>query len=170
MSNSTASRITLKNFSSMESLSEETLCFTATVFVDGKLLAAASNHGHGGSTSIGPTIGGPDFNEIRIIEALFAATLPSVMFEGFELKGSLESVVDDIANRMHFEKGVKSELRSKVLAQDPATKKLYMWSRKHKGQNVTDRLYALIAEKNPAYIVLNKLPISEAADLYSASK
>lgn len=39
---------TLKNIRRMPSLSEETEAFTATVYVDGKRTALASNHGHGG--------------------------------------------------------------------------------------------------------------------------
>lgn len=45
-------KITLKNFKHLASLSEETLCFTATVCVDGKAIGTASNHGHGGSTTV----------------------------------------------------------------------------------------------------------------------
>lgn len=44
--------ITLKNFKHMASLSEETLCFTAKVCLDGKAIGDAQNHGHGGPTSV----------------------------------------------------------------------------------------------------------------------
>jgi hypothetical protein len=36
----------------MASLSEETLCFTAKVCVDGKVVGEALNHGHGGNTNV----------------------------------------------------------------------------------------------------------------------
>lgn len=36
----------------MPSLSEETLCFTAKVCIDGKVVGNASNHGHGGCTTV----------------------------------------------------------------------------------------------------------------------
>jgi hypothetical protein len=44
--------ITIKNFKHLASLSEETLCFTATVCFNGKAVGSAENHGHGGSTFV----------------------------------------------------------------------------------------------------------------------
>lgn len=44
--------ITIKNFKHLASLSEETLCFTATVCLNGKAVGSAENHGHGGSTLV----------------------------------------------------------------------------------------------------------------------
>lgn len=45
-------RITLKSFKWLASLSHETLCFTAKVCVDGKVIGNAENAGHGGCTSV----------------------------------------------------------------------------------------------------------------------
>ena len=41
-------RIELKNIKHFESMSEETLCFNANLYVDGKKVGAVSNRGHGG--------------------------------------------------------------------------------------------------------------------------
>ncbi len=46
--------IALKNISYSERLSEETNCFSATIYIDGKKAGEASNHGHGGPTMIRP--------------------------------------------------------------------------------------------------------------------
>ena len=48
-------KITLKNFKHLARLSEETLCFTATVLLDGEKAGFASNHGHGGCTIVNIT-------------------------------------------------------------------------------------------------------------------
>ncbi len=48
-------KITLKNFKHLARLSEETLCFTATVCIDGDKAGFASNHGHGGFTIVNIT-------------------------------------------------------------------------------------------------------------------
>lgn len=48
-------KITLKNFKHLARLSEETLCFTATVCIDGEKAGFASNHGHGGCTIVNIT-------------------------------------------------------------------------------------------------------------------
>jgi len=44
--------ITIKNLKVIKALSEETLCFTATVYVDGKKAGTASNRGFGGMTDV----------------------------------------------------------------------------------------------------------------------
>lgn len=46
----TVPRLSLKGFKSVRWMSEETICFTATLLLDGKPVAVASNEGHGGST------------------------------------------------------------------------------------------------------------------------
>lgn len=49
---SNLSRLTLKSFKTVRWMSEETICFTATVVLDGKVIGTASNEGHGGSTFV----------------------------------------------------------------------------------------------------------------------
>lgn len=39
---------TLKNYKEIKSMSEETRCFTASIYVAGRKIGEASNHGHGG--------------------------------------------------------------------------------------------------------------------------
>lgn len=48
----TASRITIKSFKTVKWMSEETICFTASVLFDGKVIGEASNEGHGGCTFV----------------------------------------------------------------------------------------------------------------------
>jgi hypothetical protein len=45
-------RITIKSFKTVKWMSEETICFTASVLIDGKVIGEASNEGHGGSTFV----------------------------------------------------------------------------------------------------------------------
>jgi hypothetical protein len=49
---SALSRLTLKSFKTVKWMSEETICFTATVCIDGKAIGEASNEGHGGCTFV----------------------------------------------------------------------------------------------------------------------
>lgn len=44
--------IQLKNLKIIDSMSEETVCFTATVYKDGKRIGTAKNEGHGGPTTV----------------------------------------------------------------------------------------------------------------------
>jgi hypothetical protein len=45
-------KITLKNFKHAAFASQETYCFEATVYIDGKKAGTASNEGHGGCTFV----------------------------------------------------------------------------------------------------------------------
>jgi hypothetical protein len=45
--------LTLKSYKTVKWMSEETICFTTTVCLDGKPVCTACNEGHGGSTNIG---------------------------------------------------------------------------------------------------------------------
>jgi hypothetical protein len=173
MTNSTASRVTIKNLKTMSSLSEETLCFTATVYVDGKKFAQASNRGHGGCTDFSPVRGGPDFSKIRAVEVEFGKALPPMVLDGKEYPNSLENVVDELTCKMFDEqeqmKLVRRELNKFVLVEDKATGTLKCWTRKHKGADITDRIFAHVEAKYPGFAVLNKLPISESMAIYAAS-
>jgi hypothetical protein len=44
--------VEIRNLRVNQRLSEETLCFSATVYVDGKKVGEAKNHGHGGNTDV----------------------------------------------------------------------------------------------------------------------
>ena len=57
-------KIELKNFKYAAFASEETLCFTASVYVDGVRTFMASNSGHGESNSIHP-VNGKNREDIR---------------------------------------------------------------------------------------------------------
>ena len=50
-------KLTLKKVKASEELSEETLCFSADLYEDGKLVAHVSNRGRGGSNMIRPAKG-----------------------------------------------------------------------------------------------------------------
>lgn len=45
-------QITIKSFKTVKWMSEETICFTASVLIDGKVIGEASNEGHGGCTFV----------------------------------------------------------------------------------------------------------------------
>lgn len=61
-------KVELKNIKVLASLSEETPCYTGTVYVDGKAAFAASNHGHGGPDDYRPLPGydGPVEHDVSL--------------------------------------------------------------------------------------------------------
>lgn len=86
-------RIELKRITVSERQSDETLCFAATIYLDGKRAGEARNAGHGGETEVYPAA-----CESRL--RAYAATLPPAEF-GHGLTGTYArtagSLVDELA-------------------------------------------------------------------------
>ena len=100
-------KVTLKSVKFMESLSEETNCFSATVYINGKRVGTAENRGCGGPTSY-------SFTDRKLegdFEA-YAKTLPDVPTDfGAPLKMGGEFLIDTL-----FEVWLKSHYDKKEAA------------------------------------------------------
>jgi hypothetical protein len=86
-------KIELKNIKFSEWVSEETNCFQATIYADGKRIGFASNDGHGGNTWCQ--------HDLNMKEAFRAAeeyckTLPPINYGRFEIDSNLENIVDKL--------------------------------------------------------------------------
>jgi hypothetical protein len=101
-------KIELKNVKVNEAFSEETTCFIADVFINGKKVAHAKNDGRGGCTDYYPYEGQ---RELLKQAELFCKGLPKqvIEFGGKEHKfdQSLESVIDDLVFAKEKEKEQK---------------------------------------------------------------
>jgi hypothetical protein len=87
-------KIELKKISFSERMSEETNCFVADLYINGKNVGSCKNDGHGGCTDYyGSTL--EDQKIIREAEA-YCKTLPKVKFTDMEWEQSLEGVIDDL--------------------------------------------------------------------------
>jgi len=98
--------ISFKKFKHMVSLSEETECFTADVVWNGKVVAHASNNGHGGSTDIhfiDPTA--RLAMVCALTNALTAAEVPG-NFIGID--ALVDEAVNNELNNRHIEKQRKA--------------------------------------------------------------
>lgn len=98
-------RITLKSFKWLPSLSHETLCFSAKVAIDGKVVGYAENAGHGGP------------NEVHVEPSKVPADLAATDWE---------TVVDDLAyaevDRKEIDKAVRrilKDMKDKVVFLKP---------------------------------------------------
>jgi hypothetical protein len=92
-------KIELKNLKINERLSEETTCFSATVYVDGKRAFEAANRGHGGCN---------EYRGAYEAAAAYAATLPP--YEG-RLPYDLDMLIDDLIEAERFERALKRDLK-----------------------------------------------------------
>lgn len=97
--------ITLKNLKYAEFASEETHCFEATVYVDGKSVGRVSNDGRGGCNTY-------DFDARELSEHIKAANIQVESF-GMKLTKDLDWVITDLVNDSLTIKDAKA-FRNKV--------------------------------------------------------
>lgn len=82
-------KIELKNVKHSEFASQETECFSATLYIDGKKVGTVSNDGHGGCNLYHPW-------EIKQTIDAYAATLPPTVFDDIELQPNADILVDEV--------------------------------------------------------------------------
>lgn len=106
------SRLTLKSFKTVKWMSEETICFTATVVLDGKVIGTASNEGHGGCTFV------HYISDIAQQDAIaFAKSIDPLTVKGWEFladKGLSFDCLVDIAVEGEEKKKANASILRKV--------------------------------------------------------
>jgi hypothetical protein len=96
--------VTLKNLKVHKDMSEETLCFSASIYIDGKKSGRVSNRGHGGPHMI-------HFDDPVVAQRFTAwADAQDLPFD-FEKDCQ---IIDNILNKMEEEKQYKTWCRSKI--------------------------------------------------------
>ena len=107
---SNLNRLTLKSFKTVKWMSEETVCFTATVLLDGKAIGTASNEGHGGCTFLHFTT-----PEAETKANDFTKSINPADFKGWEFlsdKGfTIDCLIDLVVEREEKAKANASILR-----------------------------------------------------------
>jgi len=157
-------KIELKNFKHAAFASEETLCFEATVYVDGKKLGEASNNGRGGCTSIYVA---PENREwLKQVEA-YCLTLPGVKVDETLLPMDFDFLIDTLAVEKVNEKQLKSAMRNKIIIAKPEAPGEIFEVSLRKGVKLTPAIIDEYQLKNPTYLILNTMPLGEALKLYA---
>jgi hypothetical protein len=98
-------KIELKNVKFSEFASEETNCFAADLYVDGKKVGYCKNDGHGGNTWV-HNLDMNTVNKFREVEE-YCKTLPGIKFGGALFPSNLENVVDKLFEEWLEEKNKK---------------------------------------------------------------
>jgi hypothetical protein len=108
-------KIELKNVKYAAFASQETSCFEATVYVDGKKAGTADNNGRGGPTTVRPW---PLAERINA----YAATLPGTVTEYknsdgsvFVMKQTAETIIDRLLSDFLIARDVKRTLKTCVV-------------------------------------------------------
>ncbi len=156
-------KITLKNFRHFPSGSEETSCFTADIWIDGKKEGSAKNAGHGGPTDIWPPA-----LEARL-EA-HAATLPDLEFKSgdkvYTIKSSADLIIDEIVEKLILTNTIKRHLSKRVFYTIKDKDGIYQTKAVKADVLKTWLAMPGLAEKLNADKILNRLPIEEAVEIW----
>jgi hypothetical protein len=109
--------LTLKNIKTNSAMSEETVCFSATVYVDNHKIGTVVNRGHGGSNEYqwtDPMMGHvlEDWAEKEVIVTEDPTDPEKVMFVDFE---KLDWKIGEIIEVHESKKWFKAKCRGKVL-------------------------------------------------------
>lgn len=103
-------KIELRNVKHSAFASEETQCFEAAIYVDGKKAGHASNAGKGGMTDVWP-------RELEQRITAYAATLPPLdLGEGYKpAPQDAESVIDGLLHEWLLARDLKRALSGRIL-------------------------------------------------------
>lgn len=99
-------KIELRNIKFSETFSEETNCFKADIYLDGKKVGYSENDGHGGSTNISG-IGKYDSEEIKKMEE-YCKTLSPILYQTISIPMNLENYIDQLFENWLKEKNKKT--------------------------------------------------------------
>lgn len=152
----------LRAISFNERLSEETNCYAAKLYMDGKHIADVSNHGHGGA-DIQRGVNGFD---IDALNREINATWPKVdLGDGVTVDNDLELICGDLLDKWVTLRSVKRPFSKKILflaADESAAKgfRCIPYTAANK-----DRVIAHIEAKYPGARILNDMTDEQILEL-----
>jgi hypothetical protein len=156
-------KIELKALKYSDFASQETHCFHANIYIDGKKAGWAENNGHGGMTNIQPR---------ALYETLRQCTdkIPPriVDFNGttLTLEASPDSYVDELVTLALHERDLKRAMKTRILF---TRGNQVFETQKFDAAKLSAAVnHPQVREKLDADQVLNLLPIAEALKLYAA--
>jgi len=141
--------IQLKNLKIVQSLSEETTCYSATVYVDGKKAFYAANRGCGGADEYHPI-------EVALFNAAsaWAKAQPPRKFNDMELASDLELVISDLITEHLVQQDAKRLLKKIAFVENGKVFTI--------NQQYAPQLHDKILARHPKAIILNALTLAEA--------
>lgn len=156
--------ITLKNITVNERLSDETNCFSASLYVDGKKIGVVSNHGTGGPDNFDG-----DWEAFNNAETWLKENKPAVtLFDDHTIPMDMELYVGELVEDWRLTRDIKKDLKGKVLFIKPGEPGIQAVSWKGT-RTVDERHVNAVAAKYPDATILNALPIDEAKTAYKTA-
>jgi hypothetical protein len=159
-------KIELKNIKYAAFASEETSCYEATLWVDGKKIGNVSNDGRGGCDNFHG-----DRKAFEAAEEWCILNLPDKVYtkekDGFDgiHTQNLESLCGQLLEDHLSAKDLAKALISKAVFYTPGSRGLF--TKAYKGKvKPDDRLFESVRTAHPGAVILNTLPRDEALKIY----
>jgi hypothetical protein len=160
-------RLELKNIKIVKALSEETLCFTALAYVEGKKTFYVSNRGHGGCHEYTEVDCKPDTRaRFDAIDA-WAKSLPPEQFQGMELPRDLDSLIDEALHEYELRQTLKRITKGQIAFVEAGL--LYTTKLLNPDPAYIGFAIERFKTKKPDAIVLNMMPEDQAIALLKAA-
>lgn len=156
--------ITLKNVKIIKALSQETCCFSASLYVDGEYYGVVGNTGNGGCDDILAVAHGKTYRDFHDLEKRIKETYEPEVFHGVTLDPSLESLCAIELDRYEATQDYRRRIKTKVLYKRPDG----IYESKI-APHTLEKWTAHLSSKYPGVVILNNLPESEAVALLSAA-
>ena len=161
-------RFEIKALKVAEFASEETTCYQAKIYVDGKAAVLASNDGHGGCDRYEP-IKFDDASKARFADAmvLLEQACEGRTWDGFDgdpIDYNVEMLVGDMITEAQATKDVKAQLRRRAVFTKPDAEGV--WQVNIPKVQDKDAWVQSFAARHPEYKVLNLMPLRKAVEIY----
>mgnify|MGYP003120547717 CR=1 FL=1 len=156
--------VELKAFKHSAFASQETHCYEATVYFNGKRVGGVSNQGHGGSDSWEG-----DYSVLRDLEARCKTDMPKwSLYDDEKHDTTFEIWCGEQVNKWLSHKDFKRTMRSNVVFTDPTSDdpKAIRYIGFKGTRKITQAHVAHITNKYPSYQVLNDMPESDALAIW----
>lgn len=164
-------KIELRNIQHISKMSEETACFTATLYIDGAKAGRVSNRGHGGCNEYDDNTAEDRLNE-------YAKTLPPKEFKSYgtrthqkiKLDMNADLIVGDLLDEWLLERDFVKAMKAKLLYTKTGEPVVYEIRVRPEQMTAAMNDHAWLRMQIPqADKILNIMPKVEALALYRAA-
>ena len=139
--------------------SEETNCYTANLYIDGRKIGTVGNDGHGG-----PDRFHGDHAALAAADAWCKANLPRWQMNGQSFETDLEMRCGQLVDEWLVARDLKTALRTKVLLRNTDG---LIYQVRHRDK--VSATVEAVKERHPGAAILNTLPFEEALQLYRSA-
>tara|TARA_Y100000310_G_scaffold186462_1_gene186626 strand:- start:883 stop:1344 length:462 start_codon:yes stop_codon:yes gene_type:complete len=111
--------ITLKNVKIYAGLSEETIAFNASVYIDGKKVGDAKNNGHGGANDVDVRDKDGRWNRDLLQKMETEAATHTWSYESEEQNHDLDSYISELVGDVQEQRDLKRKCKTQTLFRIP---------------------------------------------------